>query len=118
MIYFENIITVCNAVFFRLCIDLINILPPVTTEGLDGSHHPRFAECMLRVTTGGIDKLKLQNHISKQILKANKILGLIKRTFKHLDSEMLLFVQIPGETTFRVLFCSMDDFIKRRSLRN
>ena len=32
------------------------------------------------------DKLKFQNHISKQILKANGMLGLIKRTFKHMDS--------------------------------
>ena len=43
-IYSEIIITVCNAIFFRLCIDLMHILPPVTAEGFDGSHHPRFAE--------------------------------------------------------------------------
>ena len=36
------------------------------------------------------DKLKFQNHINKQILKANRLLGLIKRTFKHLDSDVLL----------------------------
>ena len=35
---------VCNAVYFRLCIDLMHILPPVTAEGYDGSHHPRYAE--------------------------------------------------------------------------
>ena len=40
-------ITACNAVYFRLCIDLMHILPPVTAEGFDGSHHPRFAECCL-----------------------------------------------------------------------
>ena len=43
-IYSEKIITVYNAVYFRLCIDLMHILPPVTAEGFDGSHHPRFAE--------------------------------------------------------------------------
>ena len=74
-IYSDNIITVCNAVYFRLCIDRMHILPqgleayfnmhkytelltfltkiriseykhlpPVTAEGFDGSHHPRFAE--------------------------------------------------------------------------
>ena len=37
-------ITKRNAVYFRLCIDLMHILPPVTAEGFDGSHHPRFAE--------------------------------------------------------------------------
>ena len=31
---------VCNAVCFRLCIDM----PPVTAEEYDGSHHPRYAE--------------------------------------------------------------------------
>ena len=28
----EKIITVCNAVYFRLCIDLMHVLPPVTAE--------------------------------------------------------------------------------------
>ena len=36
---------VCNAVYFRLCTDLVHITPPVTVEGYDGSHHPRCAEC-------------------------------------------------------------------------
>ena len=40
----KKIIAVCNAVYFRLCIDLMHILPPVTAEGFDVSHHPRFAE--------------------------------------------------------------------------
>ena len=31
-IYSDKIITVCNAVCFQLCIDLIHILPPVTAE--------------------------------------------------------------------------------------
>ena len=39
-----KIITVCNAVYFRLSIDLMHIVPPVTAEDLDGSQHPRFAE--------------------------------------------------------------------------
>ena len=43
----KNVIAVCNAVYFRLCIDLMHILPPVTAEGFDGSHHPRFTECYL-----------------------------------------------------------------------
>ena len=35
---------VCNAVYFRLYIDLMHITPPVKDEGFDGSHHPRYAE--------------------------------------------------------------------------
>ena len=42
----KKIITVCNAVYFQLCIDLMHILPLVTAEGFDGSHHPRFAACI------------------------------------------------------------------------
>ena len=42
----KKILTVCNAVYFRLCIDLMHITPPVTAEGIDGSHHPRYAECL------------------------------------------------------------------------
>ena len=30
---------------FRSCIDLMHISPPVTAEGFDGSHHPRFTQC-------------------------------------------------------------------------
>ena len=33
-----------NAVYFRLCLDLMHINPPVTAEGFDRSHHPRYAE--------------------------------------------------------------------------
>ena len=40
----KKIITVCNAVYFRLCINLMHFLPPVTADGWDGSHHPRYAE--------------------------------------------------------------------------
>ena len=40
----KTIITVCNAVYLRLCIDLMHITPPVTAEEYDGSHHPRCAE--------------------------------------------------------------------------
>ena len=43
----KKIIIACTPVYFRLCIDLMHILPPVTAEGFDGSHHPRFAECVL-----------------------------------------------------------------------
>ena len=35
---------VCNAAYFRLCIDQMHILAPVTAEGFDNSHHPRFTE--------------------------------------------------------------------------
>ena len=41
----RNLTGVCNAVYFRLCIDLMHILPPVTAAGFDGSHHPGCAEC-------------------------------------------------------------------------
>ena len=45
-IYFEKIyIIVYNTVYFRLCINLMHITPPVTAEGYDGSHHPRYAKC-------------------------------------------------------------------------
>ena len=40
----KKIITVCNAVYFRLCIDLMHILPPVTAEGFDGSITRWFTE--------------------------------------------------------------------------
>ena len=51
----ENLTLLCNALYFRLCIDLMHITPPVTAEGYDiippvtderydGSHHPRCAE--------------------------------------------------------------------------
>ena len=43
----KKILTVCNAVYFRLCIDFMHIIPPVTAERFDGSHHPRYAECYL-----------------------------------------------------------------------
>ena len=33
--YSKEIIRVCNAVYFRLCIDLMHILPPVAAEGFD-----------------------------------------------------------------------------------
>ena len=49
-IYSEKIKAVCNAVFFLLRIDLTHILPPVTAEGFDGSHHLRFAEWKLANT--------------------------------------------------------------------
>ena len=35
---------VSNAVYFRICVDLMHINPPDTAEGFDGSHHPRYAE--------------------------------------------------------------------------
>ena len=38
-------LTVRNAVYFRLCINLMHISLPDTAEGFDGSHHPRYAEC-------------------------------------------------------------------------
>ena len=44
-IYSEKKLTVCNAVFFRLCVDLMHVTPTVTAEGYDDSHHPRCTEC-------------------------------------------------------------------------
>ena len=45
--YSESILTeVCNAVYLRSCIDLMHILPPVTAEGYDSFHHPRYADCV------------------------------------------------------------------------
>ena len=43
-IYSENVITVCDAVYFRLCIHLMHILQPATAEGFDGSNHPSFSK--------------------------------------------------------------------------
>ena len=43
-IYSEKILTVCTAVYFRLCIDLMHITPKVTAEGFYGSRHTRYAE--------------------------------------------------------------------------
>ena len=43
-LYSENIITVCYVVYFRLCNDLMHITSPVTAEGFNGSHHPKYAE--------------------------------------------------------------------------
>ena len=50
-IYSEKILTVYTAVYFQLCIDLMHITPPVTANGFDGSHHPRYAEWFLRLKT-------------------------------------------------------------------
>ena len=41
----KNLTGACNPEYFRLRIDLTHINPPVTVEGFDGSHHPRYAEC-------------------------------------------------------------------------
>ena len=38
------------------------------------------------------NKLKFQDHINTQVKKANKILGIIKRSFSYLDKEMLLIL--------------------------
>ena len=45
-IYPEKNVTVCNVVYFRLCIDLVHITPPVTAEVFDGNHHPKYAKCI------------------------------------------------------------------------
>ena len=45
----KKLTEVCNAVYFRLCIDLMHINPPGTAQGFDGSHHPRYIECPRRV---------------------------------------------------------------------
>ena len=41
----KNLNRVCHAVYFRLCINLMHITPPVTAEGYVGFHHLRCAEC-------------------------------------------------------------------------
>ena len=51
---------ICNSVYFRLCIDLMHIPPPVTAEGYDGSHQPRYAECKLTQTRKKKVPYKLQ----------------------------------------------------------
>ena len=43
-IYSEKFITVNNAVYFWLCINLMHITQPVTVEGYDGSHHSMYAD--------------------------------------------------------------------------
>ena len=57
-IYSETILTMCNVVYFRLCINPMHITPPVTAEGFDGSHHPRYAECFERLVC-----LKIESNI-------------------------------------------------------
>ena len=34
------------------------------------------------------DKLKFGDHLAKKVNKANKLVGLVRRTFLHLDSDM------------------------------
>ena len=41
----KKTVLVCNAVYLRLCTDLMHITPSVNAEGYDGSHHTRYAEC-------------------------------------------------------------------------
>ena len=36
---------VCNAVYCRLCIELMHKTLPVPAEGYDGSHHLKYAQC-------------------------------------------------------------------------
>ena len=57
----KKIETVCNAVYFRLCIDLMHITPPVTAEGFDGSNHPRCADwdCGAEYEGGGVSNLNV-----------------------------------------------------------
>ena len=77
----EKNITVCDAVYFRLCIDLMHILPPVTAEGFDGSHHPRFAEWF-----GGSNASK---DSIKTDIPANK--SLEKKNDRHFCDEKISF---------------------------
>ena len=68
--YSENIITVCNAVYFRLCIDLMHILPPVTAEGFDGSHHPRFAEWFQNGSLLHMEEVRCRHGIGRVVTSA------------------------------------------------
>ena len=52
----KNLTGLRNSVRFRLCIDLMHIIPPVTAKGFDGSRHSRYAEWVhikLRDATDG-----------------------------------------------------------------
>ena len=49
----NNLTGVCNPVYFRLCIDMMHITPPVTAEEFDGSHHPRYAVISLNFLING-----------------------------------------------------------------
>ena len=41
----KTLTELCNAVYFRLNVDLIHVTPQVKTEEYDSSHHPSYAEC-------------------------------------------------------------------------
>ena len=45
----------------------MHILPPVTAEGFDGSHHPRFAECGRAVTSGNVQCRSKFNYLIRTI---------------------------------------------------
>ena len=91
-IYSEKNITVCNAVFFRLCIDLMHILPPVTAEGFDGSHHPRFAECKLLSPDGLHPQISLSLTLIILHLVRLDLLVICTLLFVYFFKELISFI--------------------------
>ena len=67
----KKIITVRNAVYFRLCINLVHILPPVTAEELDGSHHPNDHEKVVPLCKNGRKGWRVKIRISKSFRTGN-----------------------------------------------
>ena len=49
----------------------MHILPPVTAEGFDGSHHPRFADSIRAVTDRRNVGGGLKRHLNKTILESH-----------------------------------------------
>ena len=84
----EKIISVCNAVYLRLCIDLMHFTPPLTAEGYDGSHHPRYSEWFysirhklrnIRQTSGELFMCSfsvLSSHGNNRVIKASALIDL------------------------------------------
>ena len=107
-IYYDKIITVCNAVYFRLCIDLMHILPPVTAEGFDGSHHPRFAEWLeYMIRTVSITCVG-ELYCPGTVLSGNCIVGELY-FFCHLERSSCLFiiVTLKGTYDWLIVWCLM-----------
>ena len=72
LLFGKNNITICNAVYFWLCVDLMHITPPVTAEGYDGS---RITQGMPNV--GIAWQLFDGSHTSEQSLKYFYIIHIV-----------------------------------------
>ena len=51
--------------------------------------------------------LSPSHHIATYVSRANRIVGLIKRTYEHVKEEHHRFIQEPGQTTLRILRTSV-----------